>query len=77
MRAAVSLLAAACEVIVERHQIRAPAPPPPSLPVPDLVDDDAVNPGAEDRLSTEARKGPEDTQEDLLRDIESIVAVTK
>jgi hypothetical protein len=51
------------------------APPPPSLPVPRLIDDDAVDPGSESRLPPKARQGAEDPEEDLLRQIEGFVPV--
>ena len=56
---------------------RAVAPPPPALPVARLVDDDAVDPGAEGRLAAEAVDGAEDPQEDFLRQVERLVVVAQ
>ena len=64
-------------MIVERHEIGAPAAPPPALTVPHLVDDDPVNPGAQRGLPAEARERPKDAQEDLLRHVERLVAVAQ
>ena len=52
-------------------------PPPPPLPVARLVDDDAVDPGAEGRLAAEAVDGAEDPQEDFLREVERFVVVAE
>ena len=68
-------LAALLQVLVERHLAGAVAPPPPALPVARLVDDDAIDPGAEGRLAPEARQGPEDPEEDLLGQVQRFVAV--
>ncbi len=64
-------------VLVERHLLRAVAPPPPALPVARLVDDDAVDPGAERRLAAEGVNGAEDPQEDFLREVERFVVVAQ
>jgi hypothetical protein len=64
-------------MIVERDQIRSPPPAPPPLPIADLIDDDAVNPGPHGRLAAEPRERPKDAQKDLLRHIERFVAVAK
>jgi hypothetical protein len=64
-------------MIVERDQIRSPTPPPPPLPIADLIDDDAVNPGAQSRLAPEPGERPKDAQKNLLRHIERFVAVAK
>ena len=49
--------------------------PPPALTVARLVDDDAVDPGAKLGLSAELREGPEDPHENILGQIERLVAV--
>ena len=92
MRAAVSLLASSrsgrtsrlgfdvaelLQVLVERDLARPVTPPPPALPVARLVDDDAVDPGAEGGLAAEAGERAEDPQEDLLRQVERFVPVAE
>ncbi len=64
-------------MLVERHLIGAVAPPPEPVAVPRLVDRDAVDPGAEARLPAEAVDGPEDAQEDFLREVERLVAIAQ
>ena len=51
------------------------APSPPALPVARLVDYDAIDPGAEGGLTPEARQGAEDSEEDLLGQVQRLVAV--
>src|SRR5205823_12129324 len=70
-------LAAALQVLVERDEVCAAPPPPPALPVPNLVDDDAVDPRPERRLSAETREGPEDAEEDFLRDVERLLTIAQ
>jgi hypothetical protein len=53
------------------------APTPPALTVSRLIDDDAVDPGAEGGLPSEAADGAEHTQEDFLRQVERLVAITE
>src|SRR5262245_52311957 len=65
------------EVIVERHLICTSPSPPPALPVARLIDDDAIDPGPQCRLSPEAREGAEHSQEYLLRQVERVVAVAE
>ena len=50
---------------------------PPPLPVPHLIDDDAVDPGAEGGLAAETRNGPEDAQKNFLRQVERFVAIAQ
>ena len=54
------------DVFVERYLLRPMPSSPPALPVPGLIDDDAVDPGAEGRLAAEGVNGAEDPQEDFL-----------
>ena len=70
-------IAVVADVLVERHLLRAVATPPPALAVPRLVDDDAVDPGAERGLAAEGVNGAEDPQEDFLREIERFVVVAQ
>ena len=70
-------LAVIANVLVERHLICPLAPPPPSLPVPHLVDDDPEDPGAQRRLPAETVQGAEHPQEHLLRQIERLFAVAE
>src|ERR687891_596165 len=53
------------------------AAPPPPLPVARLVDDDAVDPGAEGGLAAEARQRPEDPEEHFLGKVERLVGVAE
>ena len=70
-------LAVRGDVLVERHLIGAVAPPPEAVAVARLVDRDAVDPGAEARLAAEPVDGPEDAEEDFLREVERFVAVAQ
>ena len=54
------------DVLIERNLIGPMAPPPEPVPVPRLIDRDAVNPGAEARLAAEAMNRAEDAKEDFL-----------
>jgi hypothetical protein len=65
------------QVLIEGHLVGAVPPPPPALPVTGLVDDDAVDPGAEGGLGAEAGECPEDAQEDFLGQVHRLVAVTQ
>src|SRR5690349_2665163 len=62
---------------IERHLIGAMPPPPESVPVPRLVHGNAVDPGSERRLAAETVNRPEDAKEDVLGEVERLVAVTK
>jgi hypothetical protein len=64
-------------VLIERYLVGLVAPPPPSLAVAGLVDDDAVNPGLESGLAPEIVNGAEDAEEDFLREIHRLVAVAQ
>src|ERR1051325_494891 len=70
-------LAVGRHVRVERDLIRTMAPAPEPVAVARLVDGDAVNPGAQARLTTKTVDGTENTQEDLLREVEGFVAVAQ
>src|SRR4029434_7230642 len=61
--------AAVLQMVVERDQVGATPPAPPPLPIADLIDDDAINPGPQGRLAPEPRERPKDAQKDLLRHI--------
>ena len=52
-------------------------PPPPPLPVPRLIDDDAVDPGPEGGLAPEAVYRAKDAEENFLRQIEGFVVVAQ
>ena len=47
------------------------------MPVPRLVDRDAINPGAQARVASKAMNGPEDAEEDVLGEIERLVALAE
>jgi len=64
-------------VRIKRHLIRAVAAPPEAMAVPRLVHRNAVDPRAEAGLPTETLNGAEDAQEDVLREIECLVAVAE
>src|SRR6188472_2033196 len=49
--------------------------PPPALPVAGLIDDDAVDPGPESRLAAETGERPEDSEKDLLRQVQGFIGV--
>ena len=59
-------LAVILDVLVERDLLRAMPAAPPSLAVPGLVHDNAVDPRPEARVPTEGVDRPEDPQEDFL-----------
>ncbi len=65
------------QVLVERHLLAALAPSPPALAVARLIDDDAVDPGAEGGLAAKAVDGAEDPQEDLLRQVQRFVVIAQ
>ena len=62
---------------VERHLRRLEAPTPPALPIASLIDDDAVDPGAEGGLPAEPIEHPEDGQEHVLRQVQGLLLVAK
>jgi hypothetical protein len=64
-------------VLIERDLIRPMPPPPESVPIPGLIHSDPVDPGAQAGLAAEAVDRPEHPQEDLLRQIESFVAIAQ
>jgi hypothetical protein len=64
-------------VLVERNLIRALAPPPPSLPVADLIDDNAEDPRAQRRLPAEPMKRAEHAQENFLGQVERLFPVAQ
>ena len=64
-------------VLFERHLIGAVTPAPETVPVPRLVDGDAVDPGPQARLTTEPVNGPEDPEEHFLRQVERFVAIAE
>src|SRR4029450_4120586 len=61
----------------DRRLLGAGPRPRPALPVARLVDDDAVDPGAEAGMPPECVDGPEHPQEDFLREIERLVVVVQ
>ncbi len=67
----------AAAVLVERHLLRPVPPPPPALPVGRLIDDDAVDPGAQRRLPAETRQRPEHAQEHFLRQVERFLRIAE
>jgi hypothetical protein len=64
-------------VLVERHLICAMPPSPPALPVSNLIDDDAEDPGAKGRLPAKTVQRSKDAKEDLLREIQRFLAVAE
>src|SRR5690242_4656773 len=48
---------------------------PPALPVAGLIDDDPVDPGPKGRLAAEAGKGPENSEKDLLRQVQGFIRI--
>ena len=70
-------LAVRRDVRIERDLIGAVTPAPEPVAVARLIDGDAVDPGAQARLAAEAADGAEDAQEDLLREVERLVAVAQ
>ena len=65
------------QVLVERNLARAMTAPPPPLTVPGLIDDDAIDPGAEGGLPAETGQRPEDAQEYFLRKVQRFVGVSQ
>jgi len=65
------------DVLVQGHLICPRLPPPPPLAVPDLVHDNAENPGAQRGLGAEAMEGAEDAEKDFLGNVEGFFAVAK
>ena len=70
-------IAVVLDVLIERDLLGAVTPPPPALPVARLVDDDAVDPGAEAGVAAEGMDGAEHPQEHFLRQIERFVVVVE
>ena len=70
-------LAVQRDVLIERHLIRPVATAPEAVPVARLVDGDAVDPGAEARLTAEPVNGAEDAKEDFLREIQRFVVIAE
>src|SRR5262249_19482080 len=64
-------------VLIERHLIRAVAPPPEAVPVARLIDRDAVDPGAQARVTAEAVQRAENFEEHFLREVQGFVAVAE
>src|SRR5262245_42418268 len=64
-------------MLVERDLGVAVAPSPPALPVPGLIHDNPVNPGAKRGLTAERGERPEDAEEYLLGEVERFVAIAK
>ena len=65
------------DVLVERHLIGAMPPAPEAMAVARLVHRDAIDPGAQARLSAEAVDGAEDAEEDVLGQVERLVAIAE
>jgi hypothetical protein len=65
------------EMLIERHLVGAMASPPEPVPIAGLVDGDAINPGAEARLTAEAVDRAENAEEDFLGEVERLVAVAQ
>src|SRR6185436_15128961 len=63
--------------LLERHGAIAPPAPPPALPVPALIDRDAVDPGLEAAAALEAAERPEHLQEHVLGQIARLLAVAQ
>src|SRR5258706_744189 len=63
------------DVLIQRNLIRASFAPTPALPIPDLIDDDAENPGAQARLRAEAMERPEDAEKHFLGNIERFLTI--
>jgi hypothetical protein len=64
-------------VLIERHLIGAVAASPEAVSVARLIDRNAVNPGAQARLTAEAVNGTEDAQKDFLREVERFVPIAQ
>src|SRR5262245_47761513 len=65
------------QMLVERDLARTVTTPPPALSSASLIDDDAVDPGAQGRLPAEAGQRAEDAQEYFLRQVQGFVGVAK
>src|SRR5688572_1655260 len=65
------------DVLIQGHLVGLVPPPPPTLAVARLIDDDAVDPRFERGLSAEVMDGAEDTEEDFLGEIQRFVAVAQ
>ena len=62
-------------MLVKRDLLAAMAAPPPPLPIPCLVDDNSVNPGAQRRPTPEGANPTEDSKKHFLGKIEGPVVV--
>ena len=76
-RTATRPLEALGDVLIERHLIGTVAPPPEAVAVARLVHGNAVDPGAQARLTAESVDGAKDAEEDFLRQVERLVAVAE
>lgn len=64
-------------MVVERHLVGSTPAAPEAVPVASLVDCDAIDPGTKRRLTSELADRAEHPDEDVLREIERLVAVAK
>src|SRR5437870_546002 len=64
-------------MLIERNLVRPAPPSPPPLPVPGLIDDNAIDPGADGGLPSKTREGAEDAEKDFLRQVEGVVVIAK
>ena len=64
-------------VRIEGHLIGAMPPAPEPMPVPSLVDGDAINPRSQARLSAKAMNRAENAEKDVLGEVERLVAITQ
>jgi hypothetical protein len=65
------------DMLIERNLIRPRFTPPPSLAIPDLIHDDAENPGAQTGLRAESMQSPKDAEKHLLRNIEGLFTIAQ
>ena len=65
------------DVLIERHLVGAVTAAPEPVPVARLVHRDAVDPGAEARLTAEPVDGAEHPEEDFLGQVERFVAIAQ
>src|SRR5262245_1900 len=64
-------------VRIERDLIGLVTTPPPPLAIASMVDDDAINPRLQGRLTAELVNRAEDVEEDVLRQVRGFVPVTE
>src|SRR4029078_13350123 len=64
-------------VRIERHLVRAVTPTPEAMAVPGLIDGNAVDPRPQAGVAAETMDGAEDAKEDVLREVERLVAVAE